>query len=257
VIFDQLHAREVEVDGLTLQKVIMQYAPWSADAGAGQSDGDSALLDIQAPETGRQATDDRTAMTTVLMAGMMVFYVFFTGAATAQTIIREEEEGTLQRLFTTPTSVSTILAGKVVASFMTLGVQVAILMLASSLLFHTRWGAPLPTLLVSIATIAVAAGFGLFLMSLLKSSKQVGIIYGGVMTVTGMLGGLFSATIPGVPAVFDTVSLSMPQGWALRGWKLTLAGGGLQDVLLPVAVMIVTAGLFLVIGTARFRRRFA
>ena len=37
------------------------------------------------------------------MGGMMIFYAFFTGASTGQTILQEEEEGTLPRLFTTPT----------------------------------------------------------------------------------------------------------------------------------------------------------
>jgi ABC-2 type transport system permease protein len=257
VLIEQLKAREVELDGLTLRDAIMEYATWAAETGAGQASGTSGLLDIQPPQTGRQANDSRNSATTLTMTSMMIFYLFFTGAATAQTIIREEEEGTLQRLFTTPTAISTLLAGKFTASVFTLSVQVGILMLASAILFGIEWGAPLPTLLIALATVLVAAGFGMFLMSLLKSSRQVGIVYGGVMTVTGMLGGLFTSSIPGVPHVFHTLSLSMPQGWALRGWKETLAGGGVADVLLPAAVMLLVAGAFLAIGIARFRRRFA
>lgn len=50
-----------------------------------------------------------------IMAGMMIFYAFYTGMTTAETILREDEEGTLPRLFTTPTSQTTILAGKFLA----------------------------------------------------------------------------------------------------------------------------------------------
>ena len=35
------------------------------------------------------------------------------------------------------------------------------------------------------------------------------------------------------------MSLFMPQGWVMRSWKLTLNGGQLLDVLLPVLVAVV------------------
>ena len=43
-----------------------------------------------------------------IMAGMLVFYAFFTGVASAGSILQEEESGTLPRLFTTPTPQSTV-----------------------------------------------------------------------------------------------------------------------------------------------------
>ena len=49
------------------------------------------------------------------MGGMTIFYAFFTGTSTAQTILREDEDGTLPRLFTTPTSQATVLGGKFLA----------------------------------------------------------------------------------------------------------------------------------------------
>ncbi len=39
----------------------------------------------------------------VIMAGQMIFFAFYTGAYSMTSILKEEEEGTLARLFTTPT----------------------------------------------------------------------------------------------------------------------------------------------------------
>ena len=50
----------------------------------------------------------------------MIFYAFFTGASAIQNIIVEEEKGTLQRLFTTPTTTSVVLGGKFLAGGMTI-----------------------------------------------------------------------------------------------------------------------------------------
>jgi ABC-type Na+ efflux pump permease subunit len=74
------------------------------------------------------------------MGGMMVFYAFFTGTSTAQSILKEEEERTLPRLFTTPTSQAEILNGKFLAVFMTVLVQMVVLLLTSWLTFNINWG---------------------------------------------------------------------------------------------------------------------
>ena len=77
-----------------------------------------------------------------VMAGMMIFFVFFTGANTAQSIIKEQEEGTLARMFTTPTPLGSILGGKFAAVFMTLIVQSLVLIVASAVVFKHRLGQP-------------------------------------------------------------------------------------------------------------------
>ncbi len=79
-------------------------------------------------------------MIALIMSGQLIFFCFYTGAITAQSILQEDEEGTLPRLFTTPTSRSTILGGKFTAVFITALIQVVALMAVSGLLFRIRWG---------------------------------------------------------------------------------------------------------------------
>jgi ABC-2 type transport system permease protein len=190
------------------------------------------------------------------MASMMIFFVFFTGAATASTIVSEDEDGTLARLFTTPTSYSTILGGKFLGSLLTVAAQAIVLILASMLLFGIRWGNPLTLAVVLAALIVAAAGFGVFLMSFVRSSRQSGPIQGVVISLTGMIGGLFT-TFTAMATALDTVSLAVPQGWALRSMKLTLAGAAPMEVLWPVAVLLAVGLVLFAAGTFMFRRRFA
>jgi ABC-2 type transport system permease protein len=195
----------------------------------------------------------------LVVAGMMVFYVFFTGAAAAQSILLEEEAGTLPRLFTTPTPQSTILGGKIISAFLLLSVQVVVLVIITSLIFDINWGQPLLAALVTIGLVVVASSFGIFVTSFLRDSRQGGIIYGGVMTVMGMIGMLtvFSAANPAGSTAFETASLVVPQGWGVRGWRLLLEGGSVGDVLLTVAVMLAAGLVFFAIGVLRFRKRYA
>ena len=130
-----------------------------------------------------QATS-RMAMIGPIMAGMMIFFVFFMGANGAESIIREHEEGTLARLFTTPASASTILAGKFTGVFVTLLIQTTVLLGASTLIFHISWGKPLSVGLATFGLLVAATGFGVMLMSFIKSTRQAGLILGGVLTLT-------------------------------------------------------------------------
>jgi ABC-2 type transport system permease protein len=260
VAADQLTARGAAVDADTQQTVRAGYQAWAMELGTDQQAGVTPLLDVQALEgEGTEAADPRTQTISLIMAGMMVFYVFFTGAVSAQSILQEEEEGTLARLFTTPTSQSTILGGKFLAAFATLFIQVAVLVVISSLIFGIDWGPPELVALMTLGQVIVATSFGIFITSLLKNTKQTGIVYGGVMTVAGMVGmaSVFTASAPTGAGIADTISLVVPQGWAVRGWRLLLEGGSVSDVMVTAAVLLGLGVLFFSFGVLKFRKRFA
>ena len=255
----QAATRQVQLDAATVQSISRQYSAWFTELQQNLHHSDAPLLDVQSPPAGDAAVTDNSLarLITGIMAGMLVFFVFYSGAYTAQSILREDEEGTLQRLFSTPTPRTQIMAGKFVAIFVTTGVQAIVLLIASALLFKIHWGALLGIAIVTLAMIVVAAGFGLALMSFVRTMRQSGPILGGVLSVTGMLGGLFNGAVPNMPAAFNTATLFMPQGWAMRGWKLVIDCAHLGDVLLPVAVMLVMGSLLFVFGALRFQKRFA
>lgn len=194
-----------------------------------------------------------------IMGGMMIFYAFFTGTSTAQSILKEEEELTLPRLFTTPTPQATILTGKLLSVFATVAVQVIVLLIAARLLFGIQWGALFPLALTALGIIFSAASFGIFVNSFLKNTKQAGVLFGGVLTVTGMLGmvSIFAMGAPGAAALGDTVSLLVPQGWAIRGLMQSMNGEPAGSVLLSVLVMFIWSAVFFITGVLRFNRRYA
>ncbi len=257
VVAEQLDERGVAVDAGLMRDVTDRYVAWAQTLGESQSQGVYQALDVQSPPSKAEPVDLTTKIITGIMRGMLVFYAFFTGAATAESIIREDEEKTLPRLFTTPTSRTAILGGKFLAVFVTIIVQVIVTMIAGRIIFGVRWGEPLPVALAALGLVVVAAGCGVLLMSFLKSTRQAGTVMGGVLTITGMAGGLFTTGFPSLPAAFETAALFVPQGWALRGWKLALAGGGVSDVLLPAVVTLGMGIVFFVVGAFVFRKRFA
>ena len=257
VVADQLGQRGAAVDASLMQDVAMQYGAWAGSLGQSWDEEAHPALDIQPPPTEAEPASQGAGMMGPIMAGMVIFFAFFTGASTAETIILEDEGGTLARLFTTPTPRAIILGGKFAAGFITLVVQVVVLMLVSAIIFRIHWGEPLAVALVALGLVVAAVGLGVLIMSFLKSTRQAGPVMGTVLTLTGMVGGLFTTGFQNLPASYETINLLTPHGWALRGWKLVLAGGGVSEVLLPALVTLGMGVIFFVIGALVFRRRFA
>lgn len=247
-------------DPALLQQVALQYGEWSGQLSEDNTASTSAWMTVRSPARKESGGDDlRVNVISMIMAGMMVFYVFFTGAASAQSILQEDEEGTLARLFTTPTPQSTILGGKLIAVFATLIFQVLVLVTLSALIFGIDWGDPGTVVLVASGTVALSAAFGILVVSFLKDTKQSGVVYGGVLTVLGMLGmsKIFTAGTSNPPPAMDIISLLTPHGWGVRGWTLLLEGGQSADILMTVGVMLILAVIFFSIGVLKFRKRFA
>ncbi|MBN1178237.1 MAG: ABC transporter permease subunit [Anaerolineae bacterium] len=258
VAFDQMAEQGGTPDAAMAEEIAVGYTMWVLSTGQNGT----PLLDVQAPPGVREEAGQATSQAlTLIMTGMMLFYVFFTGTASSQSILQEEDAGTLSRIFTTPTPQSTILGGKFLATLAVLVVQVAFLTAAGALVFDIDWGAPLPVALAILGLVVLSAGFGIFVNSLVKNTKQAGGIYGGVLTILGLVGisSVFTAGAPesGSADIARTLSLFTPHGWAMRAWTVALEGGGVGDVLFPVAVMLALSAAFFTFGVLRFRKRFA
>jgi ABC-2 type transport system permease protein len=257
IFLEDAHPEEQVLAG----QVVQQYLKISL---ALEEDPRSELLDVRAPSTplgdeSTQSTNLLLRMLSPIMGGMMIFYAFYTGTSTAQSILREEEERTLPRLFTTPTSQAAILSGKFMAVFLTVAVQVIVLLLAARLIFGIRWGAWPSTGLMAVGTVFSASSFGIFVNSFLKDTRQGGVIFGGVLTSTGMIGmiSIFAMNSPAAATLGDTVSLLVPQGWAVRGLMQAMNGQPVSSVLGTTLVLLAWSAAFFFTGVWRFNRRYA
>ncbi|GAB4146068.1 MAG: hypothetical protein Fur0021_03810 [Candidatus Promineifilaceae bacterium] len=192
-----------------------------------------------------------------ILGGIMIFFAFFTGAGTLQNILVEEEKGTLSRLFTTPTPIPVILGGKALGTLITLAVQVTVLMFFGWLVFGIQWGGWLSVVLMAAGIILTSTATGLLLASLVTSTRQSGVIYGGVLTLTGMLGLITIFTGGQSSPTIRTITLLVPQGWTVQGLQTAMNGGSAAELLPTWAGLLVWIGVFTAVALFRLRRRFA
>lgn len=207
-------------------------------------------------ENRSKGSEEARLMSMLTMCAMTVFFVFFAASVTAQSLVTEREEGTFQRMSVTPNRFAVLLTGKFMGVLGTISIQSIILLTGATFLFGIEWSSLPALILVTAATIVGAAGFTIFLMSLVDNSRQVGAISAGALTLGGMLGGLFTVGIPNMPGFFGVVNKVVPQGWAIAGYRgLLLPEGAMFPVWISA---LVTAGfgiLFLTAGTAIISRK--
>ena len=188
-----------------------------------------------------------------LAPAMAVFFLMYTVTQGARSILTERDAGTLARLLITPTSSSQVLGGKVVGIFFSGFAQVAILIVACSLLFGLRWGYPLGVLLLIIAVSAAATGWGILLAAIADKPHQISSVGTSLMLIFGVLGGSFFQIASSGPLAW--LSKITPNAWAIEGFS-TLGNGGSLSAILP-ALLALTLMAFVLFMSAIiiFRRR--
>jgi ABC-2 type transport system permease protein len=250
-------ANGVAPDPARTSALIARYGEWyAAFQRALFHTPEQAAIVMTPLAAGAASANAMQSMMGMVMAGQMIFFAFFTGAYAMLSLLREDEEGTLARLFTTPTAHTTILSGKFLAVFLTVLLQGIVLLVAGRLAFGVMWGVPLSVGLALLGQVLAATGLGILLISLIKTSKQAGPVLGGVLTMLGMLSGLFTTNIA-LPAAFNRIALLTPQGWVLKAWKAALAGLPPAALLVPFLVLLTMGAVMFVIGATIFRRRYA
>ena len=242
---------------LDASTLLTQYSTWYAETQRAMLHQTSEAALVQAaPATTGSNQDTLQVIMSQIAAGQMVFFAFFTGAFSMISLLREDEEGTLPRLFSSPTRKTTILAGKFVAVFVSVIVQGLVLLIATRYAFGVEWGDPVSVALALVGQVAGATGLGVLLIAFVKTAKQAGPVIGGGLTAMGMLGGLFTGTGT-LPEIFTRLADFTPQGWVIKAWKLTLAGQGPAELVTPTLVLLLIGAACFVIGAWRIQRRFA
>lgn len=189
---------------------------------------------------------------TYLAAGMAVFFLFFTVSFGITSLIDERSGGTMQRLLAMPVPRSSLLAAKLVTSLLLGLVSMTVLAVASTFLLGAKWGDPLAVALLICAVVLAATGITAVLAGMARTAEQASSWQSILSTVFGLLGGTFFpiSQVGGLA----TVSLVTPHAWFLRGLAELTCGGGVSDVLGPVAALLGIAVVTTTVGFLRLRK---
>jgi len=199
--------------------------------------GDIAYIDFLVPAV--------LAMT-VMMSCMM---------GMGQTIAGERETGELARLFMTPTSVATVVGGKIFSKLIIETARALILLAAAMLLFGiTINGNILLVLGVLILGALTFVGFGIMVSATTQTQEDYTQIVMPFTMPMMFISGVFYP-IETMPWIFQKLAYLMPLTYlndAMRG--VMLKGFGIEDIWIDIVVLLGFLIVFFALGVARFNR---
>jgi ABC-2 type transport system permease protein len=187
-------------------------------------------------------------------AGQLITWVFIPLFGISALFAYERQQGTLARLLTTPSTKATFLFGTIFGQVLMALVQMSLLVGFGILAMKLNWGRePFALFLVLLAAALAAAAFGTTMGTFIKTEGQangLSIMFGMVFA---MMGGCWYPLELFPPAVQSAVRI-LPTTWAMQGMlDLLLRGGGLQEILPEVGVLLGFAAIFFSVGVWRFR----
>ncbi len=213
-------------------------------------------LEVRAPTMpgGEDRADPNVAGQ--VLVGMMIFFMFFGAATPARSILDEHRQGTLFRLFSTPTSRSVILGGKYIAVFVVVLLQSIILLLVGRFLLGAQWGEAGPVTALTLSGALVATSLGLLTVSFAKTPGQAGAVSSAIFVFLGLIGGNFVGSV-NVGGAFALVRRFTPNGWLMEGWSHVMYGGSWAGVAMPCLAALAFSVVFFGLATWFFGRRYA
>lgn len=238
--------------------LLLQASSIAQDAAQASS---QSLIKLETTQSASSASQGQSINLLAYFApSLAVFFLNFLASSGASTILEEQDNGTLQRLLTTPTSRITILAGKLGGTYVNGVLQVAVLIIATSVVGVMMgsstpvWGTNYPALLLLLlVVVAGATGLGTLIAGAARTSQQVGVYGNALYILMGIAGGTFFVLPSEGPfAVLSKLTINY---WASNGFYKLTQTGDLTSVLPNMAVLL---GIFVVcfgIGAVLFNRR--
>jgi ABC-2 type transport system permease protein len=184
---------------------------------------------------------------------MALMFLMFATALGGRSFLAERSQGTLPRLLVSPITPAQVQAGKTGGTFMTGVTQMLILIGGSALIFGLRWGDWLGVLVLVLAAVLAATGWGMLIAALARTPGQVMSIGSAIMLVFGILSGTF-INVEAMPAWYRLAAKISPNAWGMDGFTTLALGGSLADIL-PVVAALLVMGVILFGATLIIMRR--
>lgn len=171
------------------------------------------------------------------------------------TIAGERETGELARLFMTPTSVATVIGGKIASKLLIELVRALILIFMAIILFNVSIkGGIIQTFIVLVIGALCFVGFGVMLSARTRTQEDYAQIVMPFSMPMMFISGVFYP-IETMPWIFQKLAYIFPLTYlndAMRA--IMLKGQTLGDVWFDLVIILAFTALFFILGVKRFNR---
>jgi len=220
-------------------------------SGQGSIEGGESLIELSMENVGDIEEENPS---NYVIPGYLVMFVFFGAALGAETIVRERQNHTLERLLAGSVRREAILGGIFTGTAAKGLIQILIFWVVGILAFNMDLGlSPAAVIILSILMVIMSSAFALMLATLVKTQRSAGSIAVLTSLVLAPLGGCWWPLFI-LPEWMQSMAKITPHGWANTGFnKLMLFGADFGAVVPEMLALVGFAVAFGIIAVWRFR----
>lgn len=191
-----------------------------------------------------------------LLPGVLAMTMFMSSMlGLGNSIAGERERGELARLFMTPTSISSVLSGKIISQVVKEMIRAVVLILSAMLIFNAVINGSFALLiLVMLISVLCFVGFGMMISATSKTQEDyIQIVMPIAMPMMFICGVFFPKET--MPWLLQKISYLLPLTYANDAFRaVMLQGAGLGSIAFDLLVLLLFTLLFFVVGVVRFNR---
>ena len=194
------------------------------------------------------------AASTFTLPGYLTMFVFFAAALSAEAIVRERRNYTLERLMSNGARRESVVLGKFLSALYRGLLQVLVLWVVGIFVFNLDLGvSPATVVLISVLMVLASSAFGVMLASVVRTENAASGLGVLVSLALAPLGGCWWPLFI-TPQWMQSLAKLTPHGWANTAFnKLMLFGAEFGDVYAEMGMLALFAAAFLAVTLWRFR----
>lgn len=191
-----------------------------------------------------------------LLPGVLAMTMFMSSMlGLGDSIAGERERGELARLFMTPTSISSVITGKIISQVVKEMIRAIILILSAMLIFNVVLNGSLALLiLVMLISVLCFVGFAMMISATAKTQEDyIQIVMPLAIPMMFICGVFFPKET--MPWLLQKISYILPLTYAEDAFRaVMLQGAGLSSIAMDLVVLLMFTAFFFIVGVVRFNR---
>ena len=213
--------------------------------------GGAGLVELVPEQVGNIEPRSASSFT---LPGYLTMFVFFAAAMSAEAIVRERRNHTLERLMSNGTRRESVVIGKFLSALYRGILQILVLWVAGIFVFNIDLGvSPAAVVLISLLMVLASSAFGVMLASVVRTENAASGLGVLVSLALAPLGGCWWPLFI-TPQWMQSLAKLTPHGWANTAFnKLMLFGAEFGDVAAEMGMLALFAAAFLAVTLWRFR----
>lgn len=186
--------------------------------------------------------------------GFLILFMMTSAVNLSELILNTKEDRTFFRIIASPVSSRTYVTANIIVNMIVMLVQIVFTLICLRYVFQLDSGVSVLKLTGLMALFALnSVGISLVIIAFSKNRGISGALQNLIITPTCLLAGCFFP-LEVMPSALRKVADFLPQSWVLQSVEELQSGGGFNDIVLNLGIMLAFTVVFFLIAAYQFSR---